>query len=79
MNLLNLLDPKLGAYQRLVVKILLLASVIVTAVQGSFPALAWVSGVGGAIHVILGALTASPVGNSEPEAIPVPPAPGGGS
>lgn len=57
MNPVNLLDPKLGAYARLALKILTLAAVIVAAVAGSFPQLAWVASVSGALSVVISGLT----------------------
>lgn len=54
---MNLLDPKLGAYERLALKVLTLAAVIVAAIAGSFPELAWTATVGAALATLIGVLT----------------------
>ena len=62
---MNILDPKLGGYARLALKVLTLASVIVAAVAGSFPQLAWTAGVGAGLATVIGALThLTEVGNA---------------
>lgn len=63
---MNLLDPRLGAYERLALKVLTLAAVIVAAIAGSFPQLAWVASVGAAISTLVSALThLTSIGNTE--------------
>ncbi len=62
---MNLLDPRLGGYARLALKVLTLASVIVAAVAGSFPQLAWTASVGTGLAAVVGALThLTSVGNA---------------
>lgn len=61
-----ILDPALGGKLRLVLKILTLAATILAAVEGSFPALAWVASVGAAVNAAVAALThLTALGNAE--------------